>query len=1038
LIPDIRQSIASPETIERWLRGCGVGNLDRGVTNFVSIAKLKWSDSEVNRFAGAVASVLPGLPDPDLALNNLDRLVSTSDSLAEKVRKLSALNTPFGGLMTLLSDSQYLGDLLREESLYDLIAEGRFQPIARPLLIRNAVDTVEDAKEFSDAMRRLRRFKQKETLRIAWGDLVLGHRVEQVTEQISSLAVAVCESALAWCRRRLKQKFGLPFSPAGTDCRFVILGLGKLGGNELNYSSDIDLIAVHGFDGKLEGRAVSSNQEYFAQLTRDFIRMVGEPTELGSAYRVDMRLRPLGSRGPVCKSYNATAHYYDLHGRTWERQAMIKARPIAGDLSLGFKLLESLHPWIFGPSLSRNDIAGIKLLKRKMERRAQSEGIERLDIKTGYGGIRDVEFVIQFMQMLNGWNLASLRTANTLRAIGRLERSRCLTDEEAALLASNYRWLRKLEHRLQLKHNQQTHSLPEDEVSLIAFAKRMGIRQKTNSKTLAAFRAKLDEVTRLNRVILEHLLHGAFGMSKLLSESESESGVSAEVDLILDPDPSEEYVEKVLAPWGFANAQATWRILMELSEEKSQFVSSRRCKHFFASIAHALLQEVSQTPDSDRTLVALSSVTDSLGARGVLWELFSASPATLNLYVRLCASSDYLATILKTNPGMIDELIDALQRDSLPTREQMQQNLDELSRGAVEIDLILSGFKISQHMCIGIRDILDQDEISETHLALSNVAEICLQKVTQRQLQRQLTKYGLEFLADDPWHSIPFAILGLGKLGGSEPNYHSDLDVIFFHGTDDGFSSRLPSDVSAGFFFNELSAGILKAIGKQTTQQRLYEIDCRLRPLGKAGSLAVHVDEFARYFESGTGQLWERQALCKARPVAGNKSLGTGIMIEVERVLKLPCPASLRDDIWKMRLAMEHDSQPGNIKRGSGGTVDIEFAVQMLQLSHCQQYPEVLQPGTLMAIKSFRELGVIEDETADFFREQYELLRSVESGLRLMNTTARHDLPEDESQLERLAYLLNYPDGQTLVAKVRECRQTVRERVARMFATSAG
>ena len=521
MIPDIRQSIASPETIQRWLRGCGVRNVERGVANVASISRLNWSDAEVNRFCSVLIRILPGLPDPDLALNNLDRLVSVSDSLSQKVRELSSLETPFTGLMTLLSDSQYLGDLLREESHYDLIVAGKFQPVARQLLVRNAIDSVEDTNDFTEAMRRLRRFKQKETLRIAWGDLVLDHRVEQVTGQISSLATAVCEGALSWCRRRLKQKIGLPVSPTDDDCRFVILGLGKLGGNELNYSSDIDLIAVHEFDGKLKGKAVSSNQEYFAQLTRDFIRMVGEPTELGSAYRVDMRLRPQGSRGPICKSLNATIQYYDLHGRTWERQAMIKARPIAGDLSLGSKLLESLQPWIFGPSLSRNDIAGIKSLKRKMERRAQSEGIERLDIKTGFGGIRDVEFVIQFMQMLNGWNLASLRTANTLRAISRLERSQCLTHEEASLLAGNYRWLRKLEHRLQLVHNQQTHSLPEDDVSLVAFAKRMGVRRSTDAQSLIAFRERLDEVTRLNRGILDHLLHGAFGMSKVLSETDT-------------------------------------------------------------------------------------------------------------------------------------------------------------------------------------------------------------------------------------------------------------------------------------------------------------------------------------------------------------------------------------------------------------------------------------------------------------------------------------------------------------------------------------
>lgn len=1032
-MPDTHHLFSSPENFRRFLAACGIRNVERGIANFDAIRSLGWSDREVSRFILVLAKALPKVADPDQALNNIDRLVSTSPSVSQKIRTLSSLATPFEGLLTLLSDSQYLADLLRDESNLDEIIRARFQPVARQLLIGGAIEFVKTAKDFSEAMRRLRVFKQRETIRIAWCDLVLDHRVEQVTEQISSLAASVCEAALHWCRARLEEKFGPPFSAAAERCRFVILGLGKLGGNELNYSSDIDLIAVYEFEGKVKSNAINSNREYFAQLTRDFIRLVGEPTELGNAYRVDMRLRPSGSRGPVCQSLNSTLQYYDLQGRTWERQALIKARPIAGDHSLGAAVLDSLQPWIFRPKLTRTDIEEIRLLKRKIERQAQTQGNERANIKTGYGGIRDVEFVIQFMQMLNGWNQASLRTSNTLRAIGRLERARCLTHEEAELLASNYRWLRKLEHRLQLMHNQQTHSLPEDPSVRFAFAKRMGIGD-SDSRTLKQFQARLSEVTRLNRVILDHLLHGAFGAARVLAEPNAT--VSSEVDLILDPDPSPEFIEEVLAPWNFENPHSTWRILMELAEEKSQFVSSRRCKHFFASIVHSLLEEVCKTPEPDRTLVSLATVSDSLGARGVLWELFSESPATLNLYVRLCASSEYLATTIKANPGMLDELLDALQRDALPKYQQLQQNLNELSRGALDLELILYSFKTSQHVQIGVRDILRQDDIAETHLALSDVAELCLQKVAINQLRRQLARHSVS-LPDDRWDEIPFAILGLGKLGGQEPNYHSDLDVIFFHDTSQAFESKLPAGVSSQSFFSELSAEIMQAIGKQTTQPRLYEIDSRLRPSGKSGALAVHVAEFARYFESGTGQLWERQALCKARPVAGNAELGEKVMQRVYEILKLPCPDTLRKEIWQMRLTMQRDCQPENLKRGPGGTVDIEFAVQMLQLQHAKEHPEVIQPGTIKALDALCRLGLLDAESANFFWGRYQFLRRIESGLRLMNTTARHDLPTDAKQLERLAFLLNESDGQSLKQRVEQTRLDVRAKVLQLFSGEA-
>ena len=930
--------------------------------------------------------------------------------------------------MTVLSDSQYLADLLRDESNFSVIEEGRFQPVARQLVVRNAINAIDSARDFHQAMQRLRKFKQKETLRIAWADLVLGHRIEQVTAQISVVAASVCEAGLFWCRRRLSEKFGEAFSRGEDNCRFVILALGKLGGSELNYSSDIDLIAVHEFDGQLKDRAVSSNQEYFGQLTRDFIRIIGEPTELGSAYRVDMRLRPSGAQGPICRSKQSTIQYYDLQGRTWERQAMIKARPLAGDLSLGTELLDQLQPWIFRPSLSRTDIDGIKSLKRKIERRSRQQGVDRADIKTGYGGIRDVEFAIQFMQLLNGWNLGNLRTANTLRAIGRLERSRCLTDDEAELLANNYRWLRKLEHRLQLMHNQQTHRLPDDPSALLACAKRMGIRTDSDSKTLRAFHDRLDEIRRLNRMILDHLLHGAFGTRHVFKDED----VSSEVDLILDPDPSDQFVDQVLSRYQFADTQAAYRILMELAQEKTRFISSRRCKHFFASIAGSLLEEISITPEPDRTLVSLSSVSDSLGARGVLWELFSESRATLSLYVRLCASSDYLAVILKTNPGMVDDLVDALQMESLPTREWLEENLNELSRGAVELDLILSSFKNAQHLRIGIRDILGQDEIAETHRLLADVAELCLQKVTEQQLRLMLEKHGLPGSNED-LDNVPFAVLGMGKLGGREPNYHSDIDVIFLFDSNAEFESRLPSGISAQFFFSELSAAIMQAIGSQQSHSRLYEIDCRLRPSGKSGTLAVHVEEFTRYFESGAGQLWERQALCKSRPVAGSVELGRRVMTRVCEILSMPCPDTLQDDIWKMRLAMQQGCEAGNLKRGPGGTVDIEFIVQMLQLSYCKEQPDVLQPGTLAAIDALRVANVIREADANFLRERYQLLRSVESGLRLMNTTARHDLPDDSVQLGRLAYLLNRSSGEELVEAVEDCRREVREKAEEFF-----
>ena len=412
----------------------------------------------------------------------------------------------------------------------------------------------------------------------------------------------------------------------------------------------------------------------------------------------------------------------------------------------------------------------------------------------------------------------------------------------------------------------------------------------------------------------------------------------------------------------------------------------------------------------------------------MLWELFNESPSTLELYVRLCASSDYLATILKSNPGMVDELLDALQLKSLPDDQWFKDSLDALMRGAVDPGLILGSFKTTQHLRIGVRDIEGQDRIVETHRALAGVAEACLEQVANWQFGLMAKKYGLQ--ESNSLNESPFVIVGMGKLGGREPNYHSDLDVIFLFHSCEHFDSILPPGITSQSFFNDLSTAIANTFSSLDSGFKLYELDSRLRPTGGSGTLAVHVDEFLRYFREGDGQLWERQALCKARIVVGNEPWKSKTEEAISEVLGLPLPEGHANEIWKMRQAMESSCRESNLKRGSGGTVDIEFAVQMLQL---RSFPRVRQTGTLAAIEQLKTVNLLDEDTAGFLIDSYELLRSVESGLRLMNTTARHDLPNDEEQLRKLAYLLNYVDGDSLRMAVESCRKAVRKCVLNIF-----
>ena len=1044
-----------------WLRGLGVVDSKRGLSNLRSIAQSNFSS-----LAGLLERLerqLPNLSDPDRALNNLERLTTLAPDHAHTILGEFEKSQPdtdsfsFADLLSVFSASQYLSDLLiRNASHFQQIWKTKKGLRSREQITESLIVEIQATRNPNEAMKVLRQFKHRETLRIAIADLTGRQRLEPTTKQISFTAMAIVEAAYQWARRELARKHGQPLNSAASPSRFVVLAMGKLGGSELNYSSDIDLVLLYdepgATAGDANGTARISNQEFYDRLCRQMVKLIGESTELGAAYRVDLRLRPNGASGKICSPYHSLIQYYDLQGRTWERQALIKAAPIAGDIELGSRLLDQLAPWIYRRNLSRADISGIKALKRKIERRALAAGEDRTNVKTGHGGIRDVEFIIQFLQLLNGGELPDVRTTNTLDAIRRLEREQCLSPAESTVLSQNYKWLRKLEHRLQIMFDLQTHTIPVEEAELQKIARRIGFADTDRKTALDQFRQTLSETTESNRKVLNHLLHGAFGMAFGSMRNTGgvphrldEQKVPLEVDLILDGDPDEAMIESVLAPYGFRNVKAAFTNLMDLANEPTQFLSSRRCKHFLASVAPALLSELSQTPDPDQSLVTLATVSDCLGAKGILWELFSFNPPTLNLYVRLCASSDYLVGILKSNPGMIDELVDALQLDRLPSRKWLAANMLELSKGAKDLAPIIHSFKNTQHMRVGIRDILGRDEVRQTHQALADVAEICLQTVTGRMYEQLLSKHWKGAIPDKTvlMEQCPFVILGLGKLGGREPNYHSDLDVIFLYESDEektrAFRECLDADISLQFFFSELAAEVTRFVGQGQGVSRLYEMDSRLRPTGKSGALAVSMDEFNRYFESGKGHLWERQALCKARPVFGADSHRTRAMELVRAAIKRSqWRPEMAIEIRKMRQAMQKDASEWNLKRGEGGTVDVEFAIQMLQLKYANDDDSVLVPGTLDAIERLMACGYLESETGTRLHESYQLLRSVESRLRLMNTTARHDLPEQENRLAKLAFLLNYADAEELTKTVETTRQGIRQIFKRLLETEIG
>ncbi|MEX0678227.1 MAG: bifunctional [glutamate--ammonia ligase]-adenylyl-L-tyrosine phosphorylase/[glutamate--ammonia-ligase] adenylyltransferase [Pirellulales bacterium] len=1029
-VDELHRFLDHPAEAADWLRSLGIGDVDRAHANLLRIATAGITLDLVAAICDQLAVHLPGSSDADMALNNFERFVAAARNPLSLAALFERDAEALPILLQIFATSQHLSDVLVMDSeSYDLLRLTEGQPVAREFLVAElGAEIASLGADEAAASAALRRFKRRETLRIGYGDMIREQPLATVARQISYLADAIVEAALRAARRRMASRRGLARPEPG---RFVVLALGKLGGTELNYSSDIDLMFLYDWGRGADVARQHASGEYFDRLVRAILKLLAEATELGAAYRVDLRLRPAGSAGLMAVAYDAALHYYDVSGRTWERQAMVKARPIAGDLDFGREFLEQLEPWIYRRYLSRADITGIKALKRRIEQRTHREGADAHNVKTGHGGIRDIEFVIQFLQLLNGGDLPLLRTGNTLEAIQQLESCRCLTDQERAILAENYAFLRKIEHRLQIMFDLQTHLLPSDPGELRKVAIRLGYADTPDQSVLAAFQADYGNKTELNRKILDHLLHDAFS---------DDARTEPESDLVLDPEPLAERIAEILSRYRFADVDQAYRNLMELSTEKIRYLSTRRCRHFLAAIAPQLLAEIARTPDPDFTLVNLSKVSDSLGGKGVLWELFSFSPPTLRLYVELCSSSQYLSGILTSNPGMLDELLDSLLLDKLPSLEVLRAALAELCRGAEDIEPALHSFKNAQQLGVGVRDILGKEQVEATTGALSDIAQACLEQITRAEYEKLTARLGRPTVGEDgeAGRACELVIVALGKFGGRELNYYSDLDLVFLYEADGTTvhprRSKRDQTTNNQHFFSELAQRIIKVASQLGPYGRLYEIDARLRPTGRSGALATSLAEFARYFSSGQGQLWERQALGKARVVFGSPRAAESAAAAIREAAFAPkWRAENAEAIWHMRQRLEETSSGGNLKRGPGGLVDIEFLVQMLQLKHAGAKPQLAVPGTLDALGALEKSGIMKRDNYEFFVASYRFLRTIQSRLRLMSTTARDDLPDDPRERSKLAGLLGYESTEALLADCRRYTSENRRRAERLF-----
>ncbi|SFM59555.1 glutamate-ammonia-ligase adenylyltransferase [Ectothiorhodospira mobilis] len=857
--------------------------------------------------------------------------------------------------------------------------------------IRHALETVTDE---AGLMRALRRMRHREMCRIAWRDLLGSAPLEETLADLTHLAEGLIDAALDWLHADLVRRHGEPRDAEGTPQRLVVLGMGKLGGGELNFSSDIDLIFAYPRPGETDGPRPLENQQFFIRLGQRLIKVLHEQTADGFVFRVDMRLRPFGDAGPLVMSFDALEDYYESHGREWERYALIKARAVAGDRDSADHLHALLRPFVYRRYLDYGAFASLREMKALINREAARKGKEA-DIKLGAGGIREVEFVGQAFQLIRAGRDPSLQLRGIVPVLRRLAEQDLIPAYAVEQLLEAYAFLRRTENHLQMVADQQTHCLPSDAAARLRLARSMGF----------------DDWTAFHQTLERH-------MQRVHEQFEQVFAAPQRVDEEDEASPQTETHRELAALWGGGlGRERALGVLQELGLEEparalehlEQLRESSTCRALTATgrsrldrLMPLLLGLLSGLQAPDVTLDRLLRLVQTIARRSVYLSLLVENPLALSQLARLCQASPWIAEHLTRHPLLLDELLDPRSLYDPPDRaglmtameeELVQVPLDDLEQVMDRLRL----FKQVQVLKVAAADIMDVLPVMKVSDHLTWIAEVILEKVVALVTQQMESRYGRpRCVVDGETHTPGFAVVGYGKLGGLELGYGSDLDLVFLHDSrgeqacTDGERSLDNSE-----FFARLGQRVLHFLGAFTGAGRLYEVDTRLRPSGAAGLLVVSLDAFEDY-QLHSAWTWEHQALVRARPVAGDRRIAEAFQAMRARVLSRQRDAEeLRRQVREMREKMwkEHASRdPGrfDLKKDPGGIADIEFMVQYLVLAHADRQPGLTTyPDNVRILETLMETGLIPREDALFLMDTYRAFRDRIHELTLQDQPAR-------------------------------------------------
>jgi [glutamine synthetase] adenylyltransferase / [glutamine synthetase]-adenylyl-L-tyrosine phosphorylase len=986
-------------------------------------------------------------PSPDLALNAFERLagILSPETLSELAKRKKRL----AQYILLCGSSPFLVNLMYKcpETVQWLFLENGID-LARSAeeMLAAVQGTVDEKTDFTALQRSLRCFKRREIVRIAARDLGGLAPLEEVMGELADLASSTLQVACQVCRCCLTRDHGAPLlegeAALPREAEMTVIGMGKLGGRELNFSSDIDIIYFYESDrGETAGvengsgsrKGVVSLHAYFNKLGEMISKALSQVTEDGFVFRVDVGLRPEGKSGDMAVSLRSAEIYYESWGQSWERTAMLKARPVAGSLALGEQLLKTLQPFIYRKYLDYNLIEDMKQMKQKIDASLARSREGEINLKLGRGGIREIEFFIQALQLVYAGKNPKLRERNSLRALDTLLAANLLAEDDHHKLREAYRFLRSVEHRIQVVQERQTHNLPVKEEEMLALARRSGYLRADG---LESFSEVLEEHRKNVSAIYGNLFHSR---DKKLAQE-----IHPHILFLLDPKADSDLVKDMLAEHHFEDVDRAYDNLTSLRRGPVKGNLTERSRRILEKITPLLIHEILESPDPDMALANLERFLTVVATRSSYYALLAENRPTIKLLASLFGMSAFLSKILINHPELLDSLVVRRGSSVAKTKATMQEELDGLLEQSDYFEdhlNILRRYRNEEFLRIGLSDIQGRLLQGDVTSQLSLLGEVCL-ATAFRLAVAELHRFGRPtWQRDGGAAGANLTIIAMGKLGGGELNYHSDLDIIFVYdhqGYTDG-----EKQISNHEYFAKLAQKIISILTMQTREGYVYKIDTRLRPSGNAGPLVTSLESFLDYHRK-EAQIWERQALTKACVVLGDEALA-GQLHDIIRhtIYGATIDDDGRQEIHRLRMRMENElarEKDGsyNIKTGRGGMVDVEFAVQYLQLREGYLYPELRTTSTVVALKEISTLGLLPDGDAQTLLTGYKFLRKLENRLRIIHDYSVNDLSGTKIYLNKLARRLGYDPklknpGTALICDYEEITGKIRDVFDRLF-----